>query len=326
VHPARNAARNSMEDRQMTPSLPQSPLRRPAFTLVELLVVIAIIGVLIALILPAVQAAREAARRTQCQNNLRQLALAVQTHHDARGAFPTGRDSKGKLAVSWAFHLLPYLEQSAIHRAFRKGVEVDHDDNAMAMRTPVATFFCPSRRAPAADRDFDNDDLPTLKPGVAAGGDYAANVGDEMDNDGADGFDAEEAGPIYTRSKINARHVTDGLSNTFVIGEKFITELVAPDEEPPAPGREHAYRGDSAIFAGDSLETILRTADEGFPESGPDDDDDERFGSEHGQQSHFAFLDGSVRLIQHDIEEEAYEFMGIIADGQDLPADAATTP
>jgi prepilin-type N-terminal cleavage/methylation domain-containing protein/prepilin-type processing-associated H-X9-DG protein len=296
------------------------------FTLVELLVVIAIIGVLVALILPAIQAAREAARRTQCQNNLRQLGIAVQTHHDAMGAYPMGRERTDKLGVSWAFRLLPQLEQNVIYSAFRKGVEVDHDDNAMAMRTPVSVFFCPSRRAPIADRDFDNDDAPTLKPGVAAGGDYAANVGDEMDNDGVEPFDPDNAGPIYTRSKINERQVTDGLSNTFVIGEKYLTEEIEEGEEIPAPGTEHAARGDSAIFAGDSRETILRTADEGFP-GRPDDDDNERFGSEHGTQSHFAFLDGSVRLISYDIDEDAYEWMGIIADGMGVTdEEAAAAP
>jgi prepilin-type N-terminal cleavage/methylation domain-containing protein/prepilin-type processing-associated H-X9-DG protein len=298
---------------------------RQGFTLVELLVVIAIIGVLIALILPAIQAAREAARRTQCKNNLRQLGVAVQTYHDSHGAYPMGRDGTGKRAVSWAFRLLPQLEQSAIYTTLRPGLDVDHDDNGQAMRTPVATFFCPSRRTPAADRDFDNDDAPTLKPGVAAGGDYAANVGDDMDNDGAEEFDSTEAGPIYTRSAIQDRHVTDGLSNTFVIGEKYITELIEDDEEPPAPGTEHAQRGDSAIFAGDSLETILRTADEGFP-GPPDDDDNERFGSEHNQQAHFAFLDGSVRSINYDIEEDAYEAMGIIADGLDATDEPVSTP
>jgi hypothetical protein len=148
-----------------------------------------------------------------------------------------------------------------------------------------------------------------------------------MDNDGNDMFDPQNAGPIYTRSKINARQVTDGLSHTFAIGEKLVTELVAPDEGPPAPGTEHADRGDSAIFAGDSLETILRTADEGFPESGPDDDDDERFGSEHGDFTHFVYLDGSVHSIQYDMDQEVYEFMGIIADGVEAdPADVDTTP
>jgi prepilin-type N-terminal cleavage/methylation domain-containing protein/prepilin-type processing-associated H-X9-DG protein len=308
-----------------------SPARRKdarlGFTLVELLVVIAIIGVLVALILPAVQAAREAGRRTQCKNNLRQLGVAVQTYHDSRGAYPSGRDGSGKRSVSWAFRLLPYLEQNPVYAAYRPALDVDHDDNAMAMRTPVPTFFCPSRRAPIADRDFDNDDQPTLKPGVAAGGDYAANVGDEMDNDGADVYEPDEAGPIYTRSNINERQVTDGLSHTFVIGEKFLTDLLEEGEDPPTPGTEHASRGDSAIFAGDSRETILRTADEGFPEGVPDDDDNERFGSEHGQMAHFAFLDGSVHSLSYDMDEEAYEWMGIIADGMGETDDvAATTP
>lgn len=302
------------------------PLSNPrAFTVVELLVVIAIIGVLVGLLLPAIQAAREAARRTQCKNNLHQLAIAVTAYHDARQAYPSGRDGTGKRAVSWAFRILPHMEQTAVYAAFRPTLEVDHDDNAGAMRSPVPAFFCPSRRPPAADRDFDNDDQPTLKPGVAAGGDYAANAGDDMGNDGAAVFDPLEAGPIYTRSAINARQVTDGLSNTFGLGEKFITDLVAEDVTPPASGAEHAYRGDSAIFAGDSRETILRTADEGFPEGAPDDDDNERFGSEHGQFAHFAFLDGSVRPLSYDMDRQLYEGLGVIADDNPVGGAAAST-
>jgi prepilin-type N-terminal cleavage/methylation domain-containing protein len=306
-----------------------TPLRRPArlraFTLVELLVVIAIIGVLVALLLPAVQAAREAGRRTQCKNNLRQLGLAVQTYHDAQGQYPMGREDTDKLAVSWAFRVLPFMEQNAIYQSLQKGVAVDDDRNATAMRKPVPAFFCPSRRAPIADRDFDNDDAPTLKPGVAAGSDYAANVGDDMDNDGRDTFDPENAGPIYTRSKISERQVTDGLSHTFVVGEKFITEELEADDDVPEPGTEHAERGDSAIFAGDNRETILRTADDGFPEGEPDDDDDKRFGSEHGDLTHFAYLDGSVQTLTYDMNEDTYESLGIIADGHEIGDDSEVT-
>jgi prepilin-type N-terminal cleavage/methylation domain-containing protein/prepilin-type processing-associated H-X9-DG protein len=290
-----------------------------AFTLVELLVVIAIIGVLVALLLPAIQAAREAARRSQCSNNLKQLGLAVQMHHDAKQAYPTGRNASDTRSVSWAYYSLPYLEQNTMFRAYRKELEVFDDLNSQTFRTPVPTFFCPSRRGPAADRDFDNNDAPTTKPGVAAGGDYAANAGESMGAEG-DAYDPTETGPIFTRSRINARHVTDGTSNTFCLGEKYITELVEEDETPPEPGREHAYRGDSSIFAGDSRETVLRGTDERFPSSVPDDDDNERFGSEHNQQAHFAFLDGSVRVISYSIDEGVYEALGNFSDDIPIPA------
>src|SRR5262245_38768587 len=105
----------------------RSSRRGAAFTLVELLVVIAIIGVLVALLLPAVQAAREAARRSQCANNLKQMALACLSHHDAKGYFPssgwawgvTGDPDRGsgkEQPGSWCYNILPYMEQQALHR------------------------------------------------------------------------------------------------------------------------------------------------------------------------------------------------------------------
>ena len=88
---------------------------RTGFTLVEVLVVIAIIGILVAFLLPAIQAARESARRTQCQNNLKQIGVAVQNHHDTRKQFPMGRNRFDQYAVSWAFFLLPYMEETAVY-------------------------------------------------------------------------------------------------------------------------------------------------------------------------------------------------------------------
>ncbi len=125
------------------------------FTLVELLVVIAIIGVLVALLLPAVQAAREAARRTQCINKLRQMGLSMQNYENSFRAFPTGgihpwpqiekysSGSKpfahGKQGLSWAFQLLPYLEQNSVHNL---------TTTSQISETPVSLYFCPSRRPP----------------------------------------------------------------------------------------------------------------------------------------------------------------------------------
>ncbi|HEX6960808.1 MAG TPA: DUF1559 domain-containing protein, partial [Lacipirellula sp.] len=136
--------------------------KRGGFTLVELLVVIAIIGVLVALLLPAVQAAREAARRSQCSNQLRQIALAWQLHHDAHQFFPsagwgyawTGDPDRGFGASqpgSWAYSCLPFMEQAALHQMGSGATgAAKHDLLADAAQIPVATFYCPSRRAPAA--------------------------------------------------------------------------------------------------------------------------------------------------------------------------------
>ena len=135
---------------------------RAGFTLVELLVVIAIIGVLVALLLPAIQAARESARRTECQNHLKQIGLAIQTYHDTQKAFPMGRDRTDQLGVSWAFRLLPQIEESAIYASRDKTKRVDDAANDAAMRTPIQVYACPSRRPAAADRNFDNNDTPPL--------------------------------------------------------------------------------------------------------------------------------------------------------------------
>ena len=128
---------------------------RVAFTLVELLVVIAIIAILVGLLLPAVNAAREAARRTQCQNHMKQIGLAVIMYHDAGGNYPQGRNTRHQMGVSWAFRLLPFLEEQSIHDAYDEAYRVDAEENAVAMRTPVSSYFCPSRRAPVSNRNFD---------------------------------------------------------------------------------------------------------------------------------------------------------------------------
>jgi len=153
--------------------------RPRGFTLVELLVVIAIIATLVGLLLPAVQSAREAARRTQCGNQLKQVGLAVVLAHDQKRTFPMGRDSRDPFGTSWSFRLLPLMEQASVYTSLSsdKTVPMWDDKNATAMRTVVPTFVCPSRRSPVADRNFDNNDQPPVKEGVGASGDYAANAG-----------------------------------------------------------------------------------------------------------------------------------------------------
>jgi prepilin-type N-terminal cleavage/methylation domain-containing protein/prepilin-type processing-associated H-X9-DG protein len=294
------------------------------FTLVEVLVVIAIIGVLASLMLPAVQMARESARRTQCQNNLKQIGLAVQSHHDARKQFPMGRNRFDQFAVSWSFFLLPYIEESAIYASFDPNARVDEDSNAEAMRTPIEIYACPSRRSAAADRNFDNNDSPPKVLGAATLSDYAANAGLEYDT-GMVGGDASasvfgqynrtDSGPIFSGSRINARQVTDGLSNTIAVGERHLP--------PPPPGTppemEHYTVGDTAAIPGDTPHTAFRGAGTGLAE-GPDDPDRTKFGSAHaGKLVQFVFLDGHVRGLRPDVAIAVLKTLCTIGGGETIP-------
>ena len=302
----------------------QPSARHRAFTLVELLVVIAIIGVLVALLLPAIQAAREAARQSQCKNNLRQLGLGLQLHHDTRKYFPPARigsrmhpRGSDQFAVSWSFLLLPYVEQQAQFAAHDPTARVDADANSLAMRSPVSTYFCPTRRGPVADRNFDDNDNSPQVLGVAAAGDYAANSGTSTRNGmpGQDDFDPTQFGPIYTLSRVSARQVTDGLSLTYAIGEKYI-----PVIEDREDGREHLLQGDVAFFSGDSRHSVVRRSTAGLA-NGQSDAYPGRFGSLHAGICNFAFLDGSVRTLETDIDTATLTKLAAIGDGGEIPPD-----
>lgn len=291
-------------------------VRKTGFTLVELLVVIAIIGTLVGLLLPAIQAARESARRSQCVNNLKQMMVAEQMYHDTNGRYTMGRETHWQQGVSWAFHMLPYIEMKNVYDSFVKQAPVFDDKNALAMRTPVDIFYCPSRREPAADRDFDNNDSPSTVQDVAAGGDYAANAGLDyhfgtVEKDWAETPDPGiKVGPMFTFSKVSARQVTDGLSQTLAIGERHI-----PAEVNAQPGLEDHDKGDTAFFAADNPLTVLAGTQNGLAS----DRNDKRnwlFGSEHSQIVHFAFLDGHVSAISTLIDLIALQHMSTIADGQ----------
>ena len=298
--------------------------RSLGFTLVELLVVIAIIGALVALLLPAIQAAREAARRSECSNNLKQIALATQMYHDTNRHFPPGRNGLDDFATSWAFTLLQFLEGGNVFQTWKRDAAPFEEENASAMRTPVKTYYCPSRRAPAADRDFIDGFPPTLlAEGVGAGGDYAANAGRDSVSYGVDAqlrplssIDETVAGPIFTFSEIRDRHVEDGLSNTIAVGERHIP----PEKENPIAGLQQLAQGDTAFFSGDISYSILRSSRDGLAE-GPQDASREKFGSEHNGISQFAFLDGHVQIIAHTIDILALQVLTSIADGEIVSSD-----
>jgi prepilin-type N-terminal cleavage/methylation domain-containing protein len=303
-------------------------IARTGFTLVELLVVIAIIGILVAFLLPAVQAAREASRRSQCQNNLKQIGLAVQNHHDAKRVFPMGRNGFDQKAVSWAFFILPYIEETAIYNAWDSHSLVYDASNDATMRTPIEAYACPSRRRAAADRNFDNNNAapPATAIGVATLADYSANAGirlltgmtnDEASNGVFGNYSRLVAGPIFSGSHISARQVEDGLSKTIAIGERHLPPV--PDGTPD--DMKDYVIGDTASIPGDTPHTTFRCANDGLA-TGLTDTDREKFGSSHsGGVVECVFLDGHVGGLHPDMETDVLKALCTIGGGETAPTE-----
>jgi prepilin-type N-terminal cleavage/methylation domain-containing protein len=299
-----------------TPPLQRGPRgARRGFTLIELLVVIAIIAVLIALLLPAVQQAREAARRSQCKNNLMQLGLALQNYEMAHEVLPSGvvnptgpiqSDTNG-YHFGWIVQILPYFEQRNIYNKFDFSVNLYDAKNDAPRDVDLAVLFCPSSIA------------STRIPG-AAGKTFSATTYAGCHHDAEAPIAADNHGVLFLNSSIRYEDVTDGSSNTVYIGEKsyFGASLLPGTTDLGwASGTRATLRNTGvAINAGNANSPFNPYAAPSAPPPVPLPTDVGGFGSVHSGGAHFCLGDGSVRFISQNINAKVYANLANRADGE----------
>ncbi|HEY4759154.1 MAG TPA: DUF1559 domain-containing protein [Thermoguttaceae bacterium] len=327
---------------------------KQAFTLVELLVVIAIIGILIALLLPAIQTAREVARRMQCRNNLKQIGVGVMGHLNTQGHYPTGgwsfllsgdpdRGFGKRQPGGLLYNILPYIGMQSVHDLGLGGISNMAGRGATAS-TVIGIYHCPTRR-PANLYPYiktstnvivnipEPDALPLLSRS-----DYAANAGDMFQwpygylpepgplfiigkgyveytenqwaslsgtyvKENAEGY---PPGMVYRRSMVKPKDVADGISHTFIVGERYL--------DPGAYYSGNGYYDDQTWAEGYDVDTNRWTAEYSATHATGDDwlplqdrrgyTDDRRWGSAHALGLNFVFADGAVHGISYNIDAE----------------------
>ncbi len=331
---------------------------RSAFTLVELLVVITIIGILIALLLPAVQAAREAARMLQCQNNLTQLALAALDHEQINGWLPSGgwgynwvgdpyRGFGPLQPGGFFYNCLPYMEQQPLHDlalGAAEGTPAWQQLSMQMLETPLAAVSCPTRRPPVL-HPVQSSNYGQMSgayggyvPQTWFSGDYAANSGSMMvvwgagpasladaalwtpgSASGAHGFYdmSKTTGVCEQRSQVKMADITDGTSNTYLVGEMSV--------DPDCYFTGNDGGDDQALFTGDSGDETRYTGNDTGTTAVPlapspmQDTPGSMYywiyGSAHAVGFNMAFCDGSVKMFNYSIDPLVHNYLGNRRDG-----------
>ena len=331
--------------------------RRTAFTLVELLVVIAIIGVLVALLLPAVQSAREAARRSQCQNNFKQVGVALQNYHSAHGVFPDGTQyvtsasatadnfkapkfppgaaANNYPGMGWGAFILPYMEAQQVYDM----IDFNHKDGFLAPQSweagakLIPGFVCPSERNEQAWIDC----CTGVGHFGVAGNDWRmSNIAGVADSRDAYSHDfvptSRGKGILYNYSEVEAKRITDGLSNTFIVGE--ITSAEGIDFGGEQVWVAHSWITRNVADLGQGVNgpgSVPGGRDDKVdPFDGDGGNRHDEFHREHGYASwhpsgaHFAFADGSVQFVSDNTNTLVLWARATKADDDLVSGDAAS--
>lgn len=293
---------------------------RKAFTLLELLVVLAIIAVFMGLLLPAVIRIRATVDRIRCQNNLKQIGLACHNYHDSFGAFPPGytawpnRDSSVTTpGWGWASHLLPFIEQQAVYNRIHFDLPIEDPLNAEARNTPISIFICPA-----------DTDVPAMFNVESAGGQtiaeaaplsYAACWGEgELDE-----IPGPKEGIFYRNSRVRLTDITDGTSNTTMIGDRAWSHAMSPwagavPRGVLLPGPLNPWRNTAPAVA-PATQLVLahnRSINDNYDKDGSLDD---YFGN-HPGGINMLFADGSVHFLRSTIDRAVLRAMGTRAGGE----------
>ncbi|SIO64983.1 prepilin-type N-terminal cleavage/methylation domain-containing protein/prepilin-type processing-associated H-X9-DG domain-containing protein [Singulisphaera sp. GP187] len=319
--------------------LRNAPRIRPrGFTLIELLVVIAIIAVLIGLLLPAVQSAREAARRSQCVNNLKQIGLAIHNYQSALGAFPPGyasnwrRDSGDEGTAEddigqgwgWGSMILPHLEQTAVYNAINFSLTMTYQDNVTAQSIRFNSYLCPSDFTKQLIPVRDETNQQTVY--TVASGNYVGMYG--IGEIGA--APGRGTGMFYRNSRLTFADMTDGSSQTIMVGERSHNLSYVTWTGRAIGGWLHktsSFEGGTDQFAVDPEESFTMILGPVGTENGPRTPNHpmahvEDYWSRHPGGVNFVFGDGSVKFIKNAITPVVFQGLATRGGGEVISADS----